>query len=463
MDSKILILSHKKLTNSLLSVIDTLPPPSSTIVIRDIGFGGIENFIQQQLPEIQPNVIVTGGAHWEMLKQSDIQLPVPLVSIPITRYDLLSAVVKAQTFSNKIAIIHYGNQLVGLESVLTNFNADVHFFRYTTNKEVFSICDQLKKQGFGVVVGAGYVCEVSESFYLPSVFLHSVDSIEKVLSHVIKMEEARSEMLHVANKWSMEFMHNPILIHDSFSLPEPKKLPSTLQISTLGQQIIEDSTHWSADSYKFYTIAKFSLLQPINTREFITATQSLHVHATVYTTEHYMYAFMRANHQEFIKCFTPYFNKIKKCGIAPILSAKLESATIEQLLQESNIAYNLAKVGHLEAFTPTNPYTLIYTLYQKDALPEITHLNPLLSQRNHERLIDTLELLLDHGLSITTVSNYLTISRQTVYTIMKRIEELVGLLSDVNNRFLLSFELRIFRLQQALTKTVAQAELKSNF
>ena len=99
------------------------------------------------------------------------------------------------------------------------------------------------------------------------------------------------------------------------------------------------------------------------------------------------------------------------------------------------------------------PLVQVFTINLQQNCVTPLHLIHLLSQRNKDRLIETLELLLDHGLSITTVSNYLGISRQTVYTLMKRIETLVGLLSDVNSRFLLSLELRIYRLQCAFEKT----------
>ncbi|HWL22488.1 MAG TPA: PrpR N-terminal domain-containing protein [Ureibacillus sp.] len=453
MNSKILILSHKKLTNELHKVIHQLPTHTSEIIIKDIGFGGLKNFLTQKLASVQPSMIITGGAHWEMLKNSNMPLSIPTVPIPITRYDLLSAVVEAKTINSKIAIIYYGDQLAGLEKELLNFFAEIQFFKYSSNKEVFKICNQLKKQGFGVVIGTGFVCEVSESFGFSNVFLHSQDSIKAVIEHVLRIEEARTQMLEVANRWTMELMKKPVVMNNAYVV-EPLYPAYTIEtISELGRRIINESLHQTIEALPHFTIAKFRLIQPLPLRDWAAKARNVNVQITFYSTDQYTYALLRGDHQQFIKSINYYLNKIKKCGIAHIQTGEIDPNSIETALQESELAYNLAKVGEIEALNATNPYSVLLDLHKANTLPVIQLLKPLLSQRNKDRLIETLELLLDHGLSITTVSNYLGISRQTVYTLMKRIEKLVGLLSDANNRFLLSLELRIYRLQCAFEKT----------
>lgn len=455
MNSKILILSHKKLSNAIYKAIDQLPAHQSEIVIKDVGFGGLENFLKQKLAQIQPSIIITGGAHWEMLKDSNIPTSIPTVPIPITRYDLLSAVVEAKTISSKIAIISYGDQLAGLEDELLPFFAEIYFFKYTSNKEVFKIFDHLNNEGFGVVIGAGLVCEVSESFDLPSVFLHSQDSVKAVIEHVLRIEEARTQMLEVANKWSMELIKQPVMMNNSY-VDEALYPTYTIEtVSDLSRRIINDSQAHKIEENAHFTIAKFRLIQPLPLKELVEQARNTNVKLTFYATDHYMYALLIGNQQHFVKYFNYYLNinKIKKCGIAHIQTGEITPNSIETALQEAELAYNLAKNGEIEVFNETNIYSILSELHKSDTLPKIQLLKPLLEQRNKERLIETLELLLDHGLSITTVSNYLGISRQTVYTLMKRIETLVGLLSDVNSRFLLSLELRIYRLQCALEKT----------
>lgn len=453
MNSKILILSHKKLSNALYKVIDHLPTHQSEIVVKDVGFGGLENFLTQKLTHIQPSIVITGGAHWEMLKDSNIPISIPTVPIPITRYDLLSAVVEAKTISSKIAIISYGDQLTGLEDELLPFFAEIYFFKYTSNKEVFKIFDHLIKEGFGVVIGAGLVCEVSESFDFPSIFLHSQDSIKAVIEHVLRIEEARTQMLEVANKWSMELIKQPVMMNNSYASEALYPTYTIETISDLSRRIINESKSHKIEANSHFTIAKFRLIQPLPLRDLAAQARNINVQLTFYATDHYTYALLIGDQQQFVKYFNYYLNKIKKCGIAHIQTGEITPNSIETALQEAELAYNLAKNGEIEAFNETNTYSILLDLHKSDTLPKIQLLTPLLEQRNKERLIETLELLLDHGLSITTVSNYLGISRQTVYTLMKRIETLIGLLSDVNSRFLLSLELRIYRLQCAFEKT----------
>lgn len=448
MKSNILILSHKKLTQTLEHVLAQLAPHTSTITIKDVGFGGLEHFVTHKLADHQPSILITGGAHWAMLKKSNLQLAIPTVPIPITRFDLLSAIVEAQAIGHAIAIIQYEDQLDHLQQEMLHFFPHIQFISYASNKEVFSICDQLNKQQIDVVIGTGFVCEVAESFGLRHVFLHSEDSVKSVIEHVLRIEEARTTMFEVANKWSIEMMKTPVM---SPSTQQTPYLAYTVQpISELGRRILTD-VHSTAQTTTF-TIAKFRLLQPIPLKEWAMHARQHHVQMTFYPTDQYIYTLLRGEEAQFMKCFTFSFSKVKKCGVASIQHEQLDAQRIEKALQEADFAYNVAKVGTIELLNAQNPYAMLLALHEAKALPAIQLLTPLLAQRNKERLLDTLELLLDHGLSITTVSNHLGISRQTVYSLMKRIEQLIGLLSDVNRRFLLSFEVRIYRLQRALDK-----------
>ena len=67
-----------------------------------------------------------------------------------------------------------------------------------------------------------------------------------------------------------------------------------------------------------------------------------------------------------------------------------------------------------------------------------------------------MRLFLDHGMSTTSVANHMSMSRQTIYKLIEKIENKLGILTDPEYRFLLSYELRL------LDFTTAMQNMKDN-
>lgn len=485
MSSKILILSHPKLTSVVQQVIDGMDQLPE-VTIRDVGFGNVINFLNQNLPVLSPNIIITGGAHWEMLNRSQYHSSIPIIPIPVTKFDLLQAALNARQFGKRIAVIHYGEELKDGHDVLQDFDSQFQFFSYETKEDAVAIIHSLNETGIDAIIGAGLVCSLVDKFNIPSIFLHSKDSIIKIMEHVARLETARLDIIATAQKWSVEFMKNPVFTYEIESNIEtvtvpalPTKTPSFVskwallerflfhkKISSFFKNDEKFNQSFIDDEYPYISFGSFICDETGSYMTLLWERLEFENKARVFYSIkgakcRVVFLTKKAITSEFLnKRLKAVFNK----GIHRIHGGVCSSVRNEVIftsedhlakkITETEVALELSKsdsiLDHICVFEPSNPFTTLYNLTLHSELPDTHFLKPLFGHRNTDKLFHTLRLLLDHGLSITTVANHLGSSRQTVYSLLDRIESLIGLLTDPEKRFALSLELRVIEIQIAI-------------
>jgi predicted DNA-binding protein YlxM (UPF0122 family) len=488
MNSKVLILSHPKLTQVVQQVLAGMELPPE-VIIKDVGFGGAIEFLNRHLETIKPNIIITGGAHWGMLNRSDYSTNVPIIPIPVTRFDLLQAALQACKFGKRMAVIHYEDELGFSKDVVKDLDCECHFFTFTSTEEASSLIQSLKESGIEVIIGAGLICALSEQFQLPSVLIHSKDSIMKIIEHVGRLETARLDIARTAQKWSMEFMKHPITYdvesHTANSrsfvpqlLPKRKKSESMENMEILEQFLfdrrfssfikrdISNDNPFVNDEYPFISLGAFVCKEGKNS--FIPLLEKLEqaeeARAFYVLKEDECRVVLLTKHERTSEFLNKLMKSLQKSrselfygGISfPTLTKEVFTSkdTLSKKIYEAKVALELAKIGAVSdpvcVLEPSTPLSIIFQIMQQSGGLEPNLLIPLFGHRNTDKLLYTLRLLLDHGLSITAVANHLGTSRQTVYGLMQRIESLVGLLTDPEKRFSLSLELRMLEMSKAI-------------
>ncbi|MFB1100226.1 PrpR N-terminal domain-containing protein [Terribacillus sp. JSM ZJ617] len=476
MSSKVLILSHPKLTHVVQQVMDSMDQLPD-VTIRDVSFGGVVHFLNTHLQTIKPNMIITGGAHWTMLDRSNYRSDLPILPIPITRYDLLQAALQARQFGKKIAVVHYGEELQSCQDALLTLDGEYEYFSYRSQEEAASLLLSLKQSGTDAIIGGGLICSLADENEIPSVFLHSKDSIMKILEHVARLETSRQEIEQVTQKWAKEFMRHPLHSYEvsSYSAgntamplpqhPIPTKSKSDIDIALdkfmFHQSLVtEKSTRFVSNSCFPFAFAGIFTSEE-GTEHLTTTIKKLEASRD----EPLFYAI------EDKECHVLFLSKLpssntllnipcpdKLAGGISSSSPTADMLSSETLLSEkvweAQVAMELvnsrAVSDSLCILGEGSPFHMLLPLLRTDSLPQIKLIKPLFELKNTARLLQILRLLLDHGLSITTVAHHVGTSRQTVYGYMDRIESVIGLLSDPEKRFALSLELRIWALQSAV-------------
>lgn len=490
MNSKVLVLSHPKLTQVVQQVLSGMEQPSE-VIIKDVGFGGAIDFLDRHLESIMPNIIVTGGAHWGMLQRSDYSPNVPIIPIPVTRFDLLQATLQACQYGKRIAVILFEDELGDCQDVVKDLDCECSFFTFSTTEEASSIIQSLKESGMEVVIGAGLICALSEKFQLPSVLIHSKDSIMKIIEHVDRLETARLDIARTAQKWSMEFMKHPITYdvesHTANSssfptqlLPKRNKSEAMENMEILEQFLfnrrissfftremsITKGNPFVNDDYPFISFGALlcndgkNAIIPL----FEKIEQTDEARAFYVFKEAQCRVVLLTKHErtsEFLNTMQKSVSNNRSEGFSggfsfPSLTNEVFSSEekLSKKIYEARVALELAKMGAvcdpICVLEPSTPLSIIFQMVQQMGGNEPTLLIPLFGHRNTDKLLYTLRLLLDHGISITAVANHLGTSRQTVYGLMQRIESLVGLLTDPEKRFSLSLELRMLEMSRAI-------------
>jgi predicted DNA-binding protein YlxM (UPF0122 family) len=488
MNSKVLVLSHPKLTQVVQQVLSGMEQPSE-VIIKDVGFGGAIDFLDRHLESIRPNIIVTGGAHWGMLQRSDYSPNVPIIPIPVTRFDLLQAALQACQYGKRIAVILYEDELGDCQDVVKDLDCECSFFTFSTTEEASSLIQSLKESGMEVIIGAGLICALSEKFQLPSVLIHSKDSIMKIIEHVDRLESARLDIARTAQKWSMEFMKHPITYDveshtaNSSSFP-PHLLPKrnrsesmenmeileqflfNRRISTFIKRDITNVNPFANDEYPYISLGAFLGKEgKISITPLMEKFEQTEEALAFYVFKECQCRVVLLTKQE---STNEFLNKMVKSegnsrseafygGFSYSSLTKEVFSSEENLskkIYEAKVALELSKMGAVSdpvcVLEPSTPLSIIFQMMQQSGVMEPNLLIPLFGHRNTDKLFYTLRLLLDHGLSITAVANHLGTSRQTVYGLMQRLESLVGLLTDPEKRFSLSLELRMLEVSRAI-------------
>jgi predicted DNA-binding protein YlxM (UPF0122 family) len=490
MNSKVLILSHPKLTHVVEQVLSGMEQPSE-VIIKDVGFGGAIDFLDRHLESIMPNIIVTGGAHWGMLQRSDYSPNVPVIPIPVTRFDLLQAALQACQYGKRIAVILYEDELGDCQDVVKDLDCECSFFTFSTTEEASSLIQSLKESGMEVIIGAGLICALSEKFQLPSVLIHSKDSIMKIIEHVDRLETARLDIARTAQKWSMEFMKHPITYDveshtaNSSSFP-PHLVPNrNKSVSMENMKILEQflfnrriSSFFTRemsiskvnpfvnDDYTFISFGALLCNEGKNSiLPFLEKLEQTEEARVFYVfNEGECRVVLLSKHERTSEFLNKELKSVRNSrsealyGGFSFCSVTKEVFSSEEILSnkiyEAKVALELSKMGAVSdpvcVLEPSTPLSIIFQIIQQSGGLEPTLLIPLFGHRNTNKLLYTLRLLLDHGLSITAVANHLGTSRQTVYGLMQRIESLVGLLTDPEKRFSLSLELRMLEMSRAI-------------
>lgn len=487
MSSDILILSQPKLT-AIMKEIMTEINPLHEVTIQDVEYGEVIHVLKHKLPVLKPKLIITGGVHWEMLKRTHFVSTIPIIPVKVTKFDLIQAALHARKFGQKVAVFHFEEEIKEAVHVLAEFECQFHYFSYKTKEDIESLLLSLKREDFDAIIGGGFVCSIADRLHLPSIYLYSKDSILQIMDEVTQLVKLHEDLIETAQKWSIEIMKHPVLRYDfqsssylaasPFGTAGDQELPdkwtriqnflfsdnltSVFPLDNrLGLSLKEIEEEYSYLSIGIFHFAdsKYELsflwrkLEADNNARIFFSMNGGECRAVLFTKTEVTNSLLNAN-------FCSLFHH----GNDPIhggVSFSIQHRGIltferhfTNQITEARVALELSKSDSIQepicVFESSNPFTILYQLSQQADLPEPHFLKHLFGHRNTKKLLHTLRLLLDHGLSITTVAHHLGSSRQTVYSLLEKIEGLIGLLTDPEKRFTLSIELRIFELQNAL-------------
>ncbi|MEW6625053.1 MAG: sigma 54-interacting transcriptional regulator [Bacillota bacterium] len=214
MKSEIAVIAPDKELLSLVKEVEKEIDEPITVVngYLDQGIDVAKELIEQGV-----KVLVSRGGTTNKLRQAKI--PLPIIDIPITEYDIIKLLDQARTISKRIAVIGFDSLIKGAEDIAPILNVTVEKFLVSSGDEVREKVQLAKRKGVDVIVGAKLATDYAKSLGLHGILLKSqkpavlaaLNEAAKVLQ-VLRREREWGEQL----KTILDSIHEGIIFVDKY-------------------------------------------------------------------------------------------------------------------------------------------------------------------------------------------------------------------------------------------------------
>lgn len=145
------------------------------------------------------DVFVSGGSNASILRAG---VQVPVATIQLGGFDLLQVLIRARAIADRVGVVTFGQILPDLDAVKELLNIDVTQYAYQTPDDARQQFEQLRRDGFKVIVGSSLVVDLAEQAGLRGLLAYSLASIRRAfddaieLARVARLESSRYEQLN---------------------------------------------------------------------------------------------------------------------------------------------------------------------------------------------------------------------------------------------------------------------------
>lgn len=179
---RICVVGNSKFTQIIHTLVDEFKDVARITVIDNV-FNDAVRAARALIDAQQVDFFVSAGANAFYLKDT---LSVPVLGLRVTSADLLHAVQTARLISRRILLVTYERQETDLDVLKIFDDVDVLHRTYTTAEEIKEVFHQHRSEGYGVVIGSSYACDLADQWGLGSVLIYSRSSCRNLLRKAIR-------------------------------------------------------------------------------------------------------------------------------------------------------------------------------------------------------------------------------------------------------------------------------------
>lgn len=180
---RICLIGNSKLSQMVHSLIGEFEAIARISIIDNI-FNDAVKTARDLIEQQQVDIFVSAGANAFYLQDT---LPVPVLGLRVSSADLIQAVLTARRISRRILLLSYERQKTNLDVLKVFDDIEVTHRTYTTADEVKEIFHQCREEGYGVVVGSSYTCDLADQWDMASVLVYSRESCRNLLRKAIRV------------------------------------------------------------------------------------------------------------------------------------------------------------------------------------------------------------------------------------------------------------------------------------
>jgi propionate catabolism operon transcriptional regulator len=171
----------------------------AVIEIVDGTFSGALAIGKDRIERGLVDVFVSAGSNASILRAG---LQAPVAVIQLSGFDILQVLIKAREIDKRVGLVMYGQTIPELDAVKDLLNIEIAQYVYQTPEDARQRFEQLRKEGFKVIVGSSLVVELAEEAGLHGLLAYSLSSIRQgfedaiELARVAQLEAGRYEQLN---------------------------------------------------------------------------------------------------------------------------------------------------------------------------------------------------------------------------------------------------------------------------
>lgn len=202
---RVCLIGNSKLSQMVHSLIPEFETVADITIIDNVFFDAVRA-ARERVERGQVDIFISAGANAFYLQDT---LPIPVVALKVEQADQISAVLKARRISPKILMLTYARQETNIEFIKALEGVELVQRTYANAEEAREVFQDLNAQGFGVVIGSSYVCDLAEQRGLPHIMLYSKESCRNLIRKAVRL--AGRFKRHAQHTAIAQFLleHNP--------------------------------------------------------------------------------------------------------------------------------------------------------------------------------------------------------------------------------------------------------------
>ncbi len=162
------------------------------IVAQDI-YASFDDAVREAKKlETQTDIIISRGGTAEYIRNN---VAIPVVSLPITPFDVVLAMQKLPKGTREFALSHFNSPIYGLDEIQKIYGVIIHEYTFETLQDIENSVEEIQRKGLKNLLGGHVITEMAQNRGIYSVTLSAgVDTVNRAINEGISIvHEARKE------------------------------------------------------------------------------------------------------------------------------------------------------------------------------------------------------------------------------------------------------------------------------
>lgn len=202
---RICVVGNSKFTQVIHSLVDEFKDVAQITVIDNV-FNDAVRAARELIDAKQVDFFVSAGANAFYLKDT---LSVPVLGLRVSSDDLIHAVLTARLISRRILLLTYERQETDLDVLKLFDDIEVLHRTYTTAEEIKDVFHRHRSEGYGVVIGSSYACDLADQWGVGSVMIYSRKSCRNLLLKATRLALQNARQLQKDSLLQFALDSNP--------------------------------------------------------------------------------------------------------------------------------------------------------------------------------------------------------------------------------------------------------------